>query len=264
MRLMIVAIFFSAFPSLGLGAPIRVDWSAGEFGARLYLQCTFGKCLIDTGGRGNLIGPNDRGSLLTVDKKTVNFVSGPESCDVLAPTKIQLAEREIDSVTFTSCNGQSSSLGPTLGLPVLENSRFQLTSSNPVEGFKWLDSKSTLPGKIIRHDDWLWIPVQLGETAVEAMFDTGAPVTLVDETFFNAHPELFDETAIPSPLPTGRIIYLKQPLSISGKEFNSRTAMVLDLHRSLGLSAPSIILGLNHILRGEWTIDLVQNSFDLH
>ena len=67
------------------------------------------------------------------------------------------------------------------------------------------------------------VPVVLGNQIIAAVFDTGAPMSMVDKAFVFAHPELFSD---PLPSDGAETRELVSPLSVNGLHFSKKRVSV--------------------------------------
>lgn len=255
-------LFSFLFAGLALAqvTPISITGDNPPYGGRLRLPCGTKSCMLDTAGSGSMLSATpENAHLVKVGEHVIGTVQGESTCDVLAPISFELAGKILPGVDFMRCAILPENNSPMLGLNVLKDTRFRFLFSKME--FQWVDNGPALTEPILKLSHWFGFEVTVGDLKVGAVFDTGAPLTLVDEAFVAKNPLMF--SPILGETPGGfKVRKVLVPMAIAGKAFQPSTfVMVLDLKAAFGPDAPEIFLGMNQIRNFDWDFDLRQKRF---
>ncbi|MGE3262450.1 MAG: hypothetical protein AB7K68_11775 [Bacteriovoracia bacterium] len=232
-----------------------------EYGAiRLRAECTIEKetreCAIDTGAPQTMTAP----SVLKEEHEVLGEVKMGSIgmsviCQRLAIPGFNFAG-SVRAAEVLSCPGFFESLSPTIGMDSFDARRFLFDFS--AEDLKWdpIWESPTQPFRRLRH--WLVVPGSLNGRGFEMGFDTGAPVTLVDQKFVDANPDLFTlSTEPPSEMlirRNMRAYVVSGPIRVGDVNLEATFVYAGDFS-PLKIDFP-IILGANHLVQAAWYFDL--------
>ena len=245
--------------------------------ARLFVQAAVnGKpksFLLDTGAaKSMLMTDDDIKQIPSVGRTSFSGADMvPRECDWIRVNSFKVAGHNFSNAPFTRCDPYDS-IPSNLGLEYLkfyilyldfEKMRFELKGTAP-EGVVTSDLKILKSGQIA-------IPVYFGSDAVDAIFDTGCAMTVVDLEFARSHPSLFaqvtvnrngQDLAIDSPMrdATGRTligqVFVASDFKIGNVLFKKQIVTVFPFSKDLrNTLQASIVLGATTIMNANWMIN---------
>jgi hypothetical protein len=250
------------FSMPAFAAPLILQ-PVGEYGGiRVRVPCRleteWRDCAVDTGGPVTMTHP----SLLTrpyekIREVTMHSVGMSVTCDLLKVPGTDFAG-SVATREVLSCAEFFESISPTLAMDSFAHRSFAFDFGR--KEFSWDISLPAGAAAVERERHWLILPARVGKEAVRAGFDTGAPVTLVDQKFVDAHPALFRLSPIaPSEMLIRRhfVAYeLLAPIEVGGVELTAPLVHAGDF-AALKVDFP-IILGANHLSPHRWGFDLAR------
>ncbi len=207
--------------------------------------------MIDLGGQGTILAlTNTTKNFKLLQKVSIPTAHGTEYCDeVSSNIMISLAGMNFGQREFYRCADFDASISPMFGADYFRGHLFAMYFSR--QTFSWLNRPISVPRLALRYNGlWFLVPSQIGNVVTSAVIDTGAPTTLVDQTFFNSHRDLFG--VLDAQTQTAR---LNQPLVIGNVSFSGTSVLIMDLKTSFGTAAPDIFVGMNHIVEADWELD---------
>jgi hypothetical protein len=139
-------------------------------------------------------------------------------------------------------------------------------------------SYSPIPLNLKRQSFWFspggtpLMTTQVEGLEIQALWDTGAGLSVVDLDFANTHSELFTKSQV---IPNGRdsngnpvnmIMYQLKKMNIGSKSFENVTFVGIDLSKvRVGLGhETNLILGYNIISQANWYIDTRTRTWSIY
>ncbi|HVC09260.1 MAG TPA: retropepsin-like aspartic protease [Elusimicrobiota bacterium] len=234
-------------------------------------------CLLDTGGGDRIIVPDnsffDRYS--AVGRGVFGSASGAATpADIIRVSRLSVGGNSFGAADVTrqsslSCRTMSSPLLGGQALPYKSadyyfdgpDSALILNGPAPAASFLPLSMRDAH-----RH---LVMPVEIGADASEALFDTGASMTIVGKNYVAAHPGNFSylgntttTDAACHRLRAG--LYRAHSIVLGGLVFHNFLVMTLDLsatRKIISNGGVDMILGYNIISRANWYFDLAHRRW---
>jgi aspartyl protease len=278
---------FSAQP--GQSSPLDVQIQNQMFNVgQIFVNCGFDgqglNCLLDTGSNICLVKADDFfGKYPAQGQRCSEGASGAKVCSDL----IDIADLKVGGIDFgaenalrrtpQSCGGEG---GPQLP-SYLVGSVWHSLLGHQV-GFDFASKTLTVdppqqapgaqqPMKLVLDNNYLEIPVAFGSAApVQMLYDTGAGLTVMDQSFVDANASAFSflaDTQIQDSscqkIPVK--IYSVNSLSIAGNSLSGTYAVAMDLSfikKALGQDLQGII-GFNAITSFNWRVDLKNDTFSV-
>lgn len=231
--------------------------------AQCRLETEWRDCAVDTGGPATLTSSAIlKGKYEVTGTQKFRSVGWEMECQWLKIPGTDFGGL-VSTREVLSCPDFTDSLSPTWGMDVFEGRSFAFDFSRAE--LTWEAGVSGNVQPLRREKHFIVMPATLGGAPVEVAYDTGAPVTLVDQKFVDAHPEWFKPSSLqPSEMLIRRkmLAYeLNAPLVMGGVTLSAPIVHAGDFS-ALTTSVP-VILGANHLFPMRWSIDLNKNIWSV-
>lgn len=257
-------------------APIELV-PGGLGSGRIFTSCTFDghdqRCLFDSGSdSSNIVDSDIFASYPSLAKSVRSGASGrPQNCDWVLIQSLIAVGLMLPQHQVVRCPEPVP--GNVIGIDVFQGKTLHID-------FKSLSLEGTdalIPIALSRNHFFfapagqLLVPIVVGDGTQQAVWDTGAGLSAVDQQFAKAHPEMFmfvqnisggtDSTGNPVNL----ALYTMKSMIVGGRTFNNVSVLGFDFSASrdgIGDSA-NLILGYNVITQSNWYFDLRTRSWSI-
>lgn len=255
----IISIFLLNFPAYSQSVDMLYIKNNLNLGGRLGVTCLQQICAIDTGGPGTLV-PSS-GEWLKLDKKStevINTAVGPLSCDNLEMKFFSFAGSPYPNHQVLRCDANLPIPdSPLVGVDIFEGKHFALQFSKSL--FSWIHTDLKDGEALSRLQHFILIKLTIADKHVNSVFDTGAPISLVDESYYENNRSLFEDSI--QIISGFKVVRLKSIIAINGIYLQDRHVMVVNLKTIFGPQTPIFFLGMNNISEFDWQIDLKNNKY---
>jgi hypothetical protein len=222
--------------------------------------------VLDTGSLFSILRDSERfRSYPTVGRIRFKSASGvPMGADTIMIKRLGLDQHLFTNVVMARVSGGLKLTG-TLGLDVVGKYPFAVHFRDEAALYLRARAPERLLGGLTLYNSGLFtIPVFIGNLAGETVWDTGAELTAVDQSYVAAHPELFKLGGIVGGVMDGndqpvaaRLVKIRR-LEVGGRTFRNVSALAVDLqtiHEGTSEKVP-LVIGFNVIRRTDWYFDL--------
>ncbi len=257
--------------SLGARAENMQLLPVGKFGGfRLKGSCHFGDteklCTLDTMGAVSVIPQAPEfAHYPVVGTENVGGIGLEFRCDIVSVKDLFLLGERPVALFPLRCPSNHPDF-PLIGIDFFEGKSFRFDFSSA--DFSW-STDLAQKAKLIRlgeDEQWIAVPAKLGTESLLLAFDTGNPVTIVSQTYADAHPKLFrpsKKLISPELQAKGLRAYeITNPFLVQGVELDAPYVYVGEFPLFQSAEAP-VILGMNHMHPHRWSFDLRRDEFSL-
>lgn len=272
--LMLPFLLLSTF-ALASG-PMAIElYSVGDYGgSRVAATCTLdkstGPCLIDTASWFTILAATPEvEAYASLEKVSLTGLGSIAfECDRIEPDTFLVSGVNARE-NILRCPGFPPESSPMVGIGLFAGKSFSFSFANGQ--LLWASPARAKPAPLSlvgHHSQHISIPAQVGGVPARALFDTGAPVTMVSFEFLAAHPEFFR----PSTLPRSKMMIrnkflayeLTQPIVVEGVELSAQFVYAVDLRPIVSDQPFDLVLGVNHLAQADWFFDLGKLLFSVN
>ena len=220
-------------------------------------------CPIDTGAAISVVALNERNKdYPSLGEKQIHSIGLVINCNLVKIPDFKLFERKSPETIFHRCENLPS-VKSLIGLDFFFHHTFTLnfTDETITIDAHYPKKKEQLYGFA---SNKLLISGELDGETVRIAFDTGAPVTLVDQNFVDQHPQIFVESGKP---PTEmmkrrglRRFEMHSPLFVHGIPLYAEFVYAADV-QNFSTHQYVMLLGVNHMKHANWHFDLQERTW---
>lgn len=268
-------LFLSAF-ARGADSPMAIElYPVGNYGGyRVAATCTLDRantpCIIDTASWFTILAATPEvESYPAVGKESLRGLGSIGfECDRIEPAAFLVSGVNARE-NILRCPGFPEESSPMVGLGLFAGKSFSFSfAKNELLWAPPAPAKLAPISMAGHHSHHISIPAKLGEVPVRALFDTGAPVTMVSYEFLAAHPEFFRASNRPRSkmmVKNKFLAYeLMQPIVVEGMELSAQFVYAVDLRPIVKDQPFDLVLGVNHLSRADWFFDLEKLLFSVN
>jgi predicted aspartyl protease len=227
--------------------------------------------ILDSGARRSQITADQtEGMLPIVSGDASRTVFGQRDDDLISVPSLTVGDLQVQDLVMTQVDPDAPGARNLLGLDVLgqHSCRLDLTAGtltlNAAPG-----SARVMP-LFLGPAGHAYLDVALGGRTAAAVWDTGAGITVVDETFIAQNPESFTETEPTTGMDASGATaetrtYLMSGARIGGEPFAAHKVAAVDLSTAnASLANPmDMILGYTTLRQATWHMDFPQRQWSL-
>lgn len=266
--LVVIAALLTAISAKATTFPLIFEPN-GLGGGQIFLPCTYNgflsRCFFDSGSNQNNVAFNDVTRQLPVIRQVTFWGAGGQrkTCDVIRLNSWTIGYFTQSNVEAVRCPDSVPS--DTIGIGYFSEHRFALNI-----GYHRFEVDSPIPQNVVREPLKIYssghiaVSVQVSGRQFEAMWDTGAGVSVVDRRLVSEMPQVF---SFIQDIPTGHDgtgaqvfakLYNMTNLTIGGVSFPESKVLAIDFSAFAQNFSPNmrLVLGPSHMQFHDWFIDI--------
>lgn len=229
------------------------------------------RCLLDTGATSSDVAGTyyqaykrvGRAGRLSASRKA-------ETDEEIEIGRLRLGTFEAEHIRVARHKAGDGAL-TTIGMDVLGDHPFAL-HTRPKPTLSWVIGPRPAQHTLHRYHGILALPVNIGGSASEALWDTGAGLSCVSPAMIARHPDNFvfvqdiDKGRDGTGHPITMKLYNARRIGVGPQVFDDLAVLAIDftaIHEHLSPHV-DMILGYNAVIRADWDFDPRHGTWDLH
>lgn len=251
--------------------PLKIFYEGKFQGTRLMVPCNIpsydGHCFLDTAASASIFREVPPGAKM-MGASSLGGIGWQAECRDGTLPELTVGSETWPNFAFTHCPTFNEFFNPVIGVNALWGRRFDFDFAK--NDLHWRSQPIPAPSlRVIGSGTrGLWITMQgsFHGSSFAAVWDTGAPITLVTPDFVQQFPGAFvEETAIPLPPSLqrtgGKAYRVAEPIVVGGVPLAGTFVHAVNLRAIFGdgVAGVPVILGMEHIRRANWSFDLDTN-----
>ena len=242
---------------------------------RVYAPCALDgvstECFLDTGANSSTVPDRPPWNAYPGKPGHSRSASGHvEECRSIVIDKIRVSNWSLEKLDVLRCSTVAVS-EPQIGLDVFRGRIVELDLQKKIlRGLERIPTRLQTQ-KLLDNGKALFIPVSIDGKISDAMFDTGATLSVVDREFVKKNPGLFTSVGDVDSGKDGanvkmdaRLYYLKEA-TIGGKDFRQVETVAISFEQFKDVLPPGsyFVAGYSVIRRARWYLDLKNGNWAL-
>lgn len=268
--ILLIGTYLFSMDAVGVSLDVRIEDEKFPTALSVFVPCKIGKkefsCHLDTGMKMTEVSDKSSNDFKFVRKGRSGNIDGKFSpCRELVAPKIALGSKTKEDVVIQNCEGHR--LHPkVIGINFFANERFRLNLKEKTLSFD-LNPITEGPRFIYLRDSYIGLPVTIGKVGMLGLFDTGAGLTVVDESLLGEEKDNFGvHSEVDVDTPNGKTkakVYFLRKLRTGDETIENVQCLAMPfkfMKETFG-SDVRVIIGNNLISQYDWSFDSIHRTY---